>query len=379
MSLMLSYRNYNVFSYVFILCALIYIKIIIEVNKNIFSIKDILNIDKKDNTNNVIIKDHIINTDSSPLASLDNSYIIKKNYNITYLKSLKNQKFNNYDEWSSYCKNLLLNDPLLEYIPDIKTNACIITTKDYDHSNNNLQCDTLISDIILTPANEYSCVSKYPSILGGLGSIEIQVCSGELYDLKTNILHKNFFDISQCPNFNGFDEILKEENTYRFMCPSEKNKDLLGNPLIPISSIIDSSTIDNANFVNVRNRCTSMLYNANNRYNQLINKTDQSLTCQCEKYSDGKLKNFKNILHNPCTTCIHRWAGADERIIKSAKYGLTIARPCINQGTFPDLFKDIIFPCGLRSTISKTSCEEAVLQATNNLSPIAISNILVTT
>ncbi|WKA13599.1 MAG: per os infectivity factor pif-2 [Cotesia congregata filamentous virus 2] len=373
-SLIFPYKSFNIIIYSFILCIFIYFKFIIEINRNngISNISQLINKNTKYN-NDIYINNENLNdlySITRTLKSLDNSYIMKKNYEIEYTVAIKDINTEN-------CNNLLIDDPLFKYIPDTITQSCMIILKD------NPDCNASLSEIILTPSNEYACLTKYPSILGGIGSVEIQVCSGQLYDLKLNVLHKNLFDLSKCPDFNGFHELLSE-NQYRFVCnkPNE-NVDVLGNPLIPLSYINDDDSYNeyDTNFINIRNRCTSMLYNSHLRYNNFLQKVQNidgvSMWCDCDFPSNNKMHTYKRTSRNPCTMCDHKWKGADERIIKHSKYGITIARGCINHGTYPDLFEDLKFPCGSRSLISKTSCEEAILLVTNNLSPIALSNVMI--
>ncbi|CAJ2002117.1 per os infectivity factor pif-2 [Cotesia congregata filamentous virus 1] len=209
-------------------------------------------------------------------------------------------------------------------------------------------CDSRVARIEWSlDSHDYRCVSKFPQILGGITGNEILVCDGTLIDRKTNEKHEHFFDVDKVDKFTDFSEKMLDSGEFRFACPQKV--DILNNHMIEYKGFNGSPGIP---FVSIRNRCASA--NTNDRTSEINWSTAE---CECK----NNLKQLYELKSNPCSSC-HTASQKNE-------YGLDLARPCINLGTYPDLYAAMVIPCGLSTMDINAGCERGVLQATTTKSP----------
>lgn len=204
----------------------------------------------------------------------------------------------------------------------------------------------LNTSVAIIGLDGFKCVSRYPGILGGESGNLILACNGSIYDKLTHTRYDTY--IPNNLTLTSFDEKL-ENGDYRFIC-------------------VD--TVDN-HAAMVLPKTVSKRLESDVNVCGLLEPTgsfdESSESCKCFQHINGDTSNI-------CSSCVSGFAVKSE--LHGSKYGLTVARDCIDPTTASHTLTQYVqMPCGEKTLQRSGTCQYALLLATTSYTPMALENI----
>lgn len=192
--------------------------------------------------------------------------------------------------------------------------------------------------------NDYQCITKFPTLLGGSSGNEIIGCSsGRLFD---GLLKKEY--VHYIPN-NLFIENEDErlvDSSFRFSCVDDSKYKMVDLPKTVASrfetSIDPCGILGTGSFNFSRNEC------------------------DCSQLTASGI----------CTDCKSGYGYGDSYTTHGANYAVSIGRDCVDPSKATHVeTRFVTVPCGVDSIEKNSKCERGQLNISSSYSPMALENM----